>query len=90
MTVLAYLGPETMLPMTSVLAAAAGFVMMFGRKVLDVTRAIFRRQPTSPSTGAPAATASRTRARGHRPTGSRPVAASPVAATDEVEATDAA
>jgi len=28
---LAYLGPETMLPMTSVLAAVAGVLMMLGR-----------------------------------------------------------
>ena len=29
--VFAYLGPETMLPMTSVVAGVAGVVMMFGR-----------------------------------------------------------
>jgi hypothetical protein len=30
--VFAYLGPETMLPMTSVVAGVVGFVMMFGRR----------------------------------------------------------
>lgn len=29
--IFAYLGPETMLPMTSVLAGMAGLMMMFGR-----------------------------------------------------------
>ena len=29
--VFAYLGPETMLPMTSIVAGLVGFVMMFGR-----------------------------------------------------------
>jgi hypothetical protein len=29
--ILAYLGPETMLPMTSVVAGVAGVLMMFGR-----------------------------------------------------------
>jgi hypothetical protein len=29
--VFAYLGPETMLPMTSVVAGVVGFLMMFGR-----------------------------------------------------------
>jgi hypothetical protein len=29
--VFAYLGPETMLPMTSIVAGVVGFVMMFGR-----------------------------------------------------------
>jgi hypothetical protein len=33
-TILAYLGPETMLPMTSVVAGAAGVLMMFGRSSL--------------------------------------------------------
>ncbi len=44
---LAYLGPETMLPMTSVIAGAIGVVMMFGRKsfrwVANCCRAIVAR-----------------------------------------------
>ena len=32
--ILAYLGPETMLPMTSVVAGVAGVLMMFGRTSL--------------------------------------------------------
>jgi hypothetical protein len=31
MLVFSYFGPETMLPMTSLIAAVVGFVMMFGR-----------------------------------------------------------
>ncbi len=34
----AYFGPETLLPLTSVLAAVAGFVLMFGRQVFRVAR----------------------------------------------------
>lgn len=32
--VLAYFGPETVLPMTSIIAAVAGLIMMFGRNTL--------------------------------------------------------
>ena len=38
----AYLGPETLLPMTSVLAAAVGFAAMFGRNVFVLASKIFR------------------------------------------------
>ncbi len=41
--VFAYLGPETMLPMTSLLAGAAGVVMMFGRSTLRWCKGMFRR-----------------------------------------------
>jgi hypothetical protein len=41
-TLLAYLGPETMLPMTSVIAGAAGVVMMFGRTFARLLRNSFR------------------------------------------------
>ena len=60
---LAYLGPETMLPMTSVVAGVAGFFMMFGRKAVEMAMGIFR--PKAPKV------AIKTRARGHRPTTSR-------------------
>jgi hypothetical protein len=40
--VLAYLGPETMLPMTSVVAGIAGVIMMFGRTSLRWVVARFR------------------------------------------------
>lgn len=43
----AYIGPETMLPLTSVLAGAVGVVMMFGRNVLRGVGRIFRRPPGS-------------------------------------------
>jgi hypothetical protein len=35
--ILAYFGPETVMPMTSVIATAVAFVMMFGRTVLRWT-----------------------------------------------------
>lgn len=80
MTVLAYLGPETMLPMTSVIAGALGFFMMFGRKAIDLARAPFRKKP--------AVVAPKTRARGHRPATSRNVDL--VAPGVEAEPTEAA
>ncbi|WP_165219169.1 hypothetical protein [Aquisphaera insulae] len=36
--IIAYAGPETMLPIASVLAGAVGVVMMFGRNVLAIGR----------------------------------------------------
>ena len=57
MTVLAYLGPETMLPMTSIVAGIVGFVMMFGRNTLRLCSAAFRRLTSKskpgPQPGAP-------------------------------------
>lgn len=32
---LAYIGPETVLPLTSALAAAGGVLLMFGRRIRD-------------------------------------------------------
>lgn len=37
---LAYIGPETMMPVASVLAAVMGVVMMFGRNVVSFGRSI--------------------------------------------------
>jgi hypothetical protein len=39
----AYFGPETMMPVASVIAAAAGVVMMFGRSILQFGRGVVRR-----------------------------------------------
>jgi hypothetical protein len=39
----AYIGPETMLPLASVVMAAVGGVLMFGRNVLSFGRNIARR-----------------------------------------------
>lgn len=39
---LAYFGPETVLPLTSLLAGAAGVFLMFGRAILKVVRRVFR------------------------------------------------
>ena len=51
MTVLAYLGPETMLPMTSIVAGVVGFLMMFGRNTLRLCSAAFRRLTSKPEPG---------------------------------------
>jgi len=39
----AYIGPETMLPVASIVAAAVGVVMMFGRTVVMFGRGLARR-----------------------------------------------
>jgi hypothetical protein len=44
----AYVAPETMMPVASVIAATAGFFMMFGRNALATCRRVvrrFRRRP---------------------------------------------
>jgi len=75
---LAYLGPETMLPVTSVLAGVLGFVMMFGRKAFHLVLGLFRKKST---------TAPTTRARGPRPTTSR-AAVEPRVDADSSESAD--
>ncbi len=75
---LAYLGPETMLPMTSVVAGVVGFFMMFGRRAVEMVVGVFRPKVTT--------IAPKTRARGHRPTTSRsttPSSASSPEASDQ-------
>jgi len=39
----AYIGPETMMPVASIVAAVTGVVMMFGRNILMFGRGIIRR-----------------------------------------------
>ncbi len=39
----AYFGPETMMPVASIVAAVAGVVMMFGRNVLSIGRNVIDR-----------------------------------------------
>ena len=39
----AYIGPETMMPVASIVAAVAGVFMMFGRNLLTFGRNVFRR-----------------------------------------------
>lgn len=39
----AYIGPETMMPVASVVAAVAGVFMMFGRSVVGFGRGLVRR-----------------------------------------------
>jgi hypothetical protein len=38
----AYIGPETMMPVASVIAAVTGVVLMFGRNVVQFGRNVFR------------------------------------------------
>jgi hypothetical protein len=38
-----YIGPETMMPVASVIAAAAGVFLMFGRSVMGFGRSLVRR-----------------------------------------------
>jgi|GEM_PF-1605177 len=44
--ILAYFGPETVLPITSVLATIAGLVMMFGRSLFAMLLLPFKRKQT--------------------------------------------
>jgi hypothetical protein len=39
----AYFGPETMMPVASVIAAAVGMVMMFGRSIVGYGRSLVER-----------------------------------------------
>jgi hypothetical protein len=39
---LAYFGPETMMPVASILAAVGGAVLMFGRNTLYFVKRVFR------------------------------------------------
>jgi hypothetical protein len=39
----AYIGPETMMPVASIIAAVAGVAMMFGRNIMMFGRGIIRR-----------------------------------------------
>jgi hypothetical protein len=49
--VVAYLGPSTVLPVASVLAAVFGVVLMFGRYILGmVNKALHRGVPVSAAT----------------------------------------
>lgn len=57
----AYFGPETILPMTSILAAIGGFLLMFGKNVLGIPARIFRlivgKRPATSTAAAPMPTA---------------------------------
>jgi hypothetical protein len=55
--ILAYFGPETVLPLTSIVAAAVGVVMMFGRNSLRFALMFARRASRFVARGF----------RGHRP-----------------------
>lgn len=48
----AYLGPDTVLPLTSVVAAVAGAVMMFGRGILGAVRRLPGRGASATPTAA--------------------------------------
>lgn len=49
----AYIGPETMLPLTSVVAGAVGVAMMFGRNVIRGIGRICRRPFESNDSNSP-------------------------------------
>jgi hypothetical protein len=52
----AYLGPETMLPLTSIFGVVFGMVLMFWHKILGFVRGAFRRVwPTAKQPDPPAA-----------------------------------
>ena len=55
--IFAYFGPETVLPLTSIVAAAVGVVMMFGRNTLRFALMFARRASRALAKGF----------RGHRP-----------------------
>jgi hypothetical protein len=46
--VFAYFGPETMMPVASIIAAVAGVAMMFGRNLVHFFRSLYRRVWTGP------------------------------------------
>jgi hypothetical protein len=52
--IFAYFGPETVLPVTSVIATVVGIVMMFGKNTL---RLIFRWRKSDPAAGGGPSTA---------------------------------
>ena len=59
--VLLYLGPDSMLPLASLLAAVAGFFLIFWRYILKTVKKFFRwilRKPAETSPVEPAASAS--------------------------------
>lgn len=42
MTLFAYFGPETLMPLTSIVAAVAGVFLMFGKNTLRLIAGLFR------------------------------------------------
>jgi hypothetical protein len=44
----AYIGPETMMPVASVIAAAVGVFLMVGRNIVDFGRGLVRRVSPGP------------------------------------------
>jgi hypothetical protein len=47
--IFAYFGPETMMPLASIFAAAVGVFLMFGRNVMSIGRGMIRRVWRRPS-----------------------------------------
>ena len=46
-----YVGPETMMPLASVVAAVVGIFLMFGRNVMYIARGVVRKVRASGSQG---------------------------------------
>lgn len=47
-----YIGPDTLMPIASVFAAVAGFVMMFWRRLVGMVRMLVQRKTGRPSQSA--------------------------------------
>jgi hypothetical protein len=56
LTLLGYIGPDVFLPVTSALAAIAGFLLMFWHRIVGFVMRMFGRTPKEP--GKPPATKS--------------------------------
>jgi hypothetical protein len=79
LVIFAYLGPETVLPVTSALAGAAGVAMLFGRTSLRWAKKTFKRFASTAGNG------SKPRA-GTRKIGKGPVGRNGVTAPEEKSA----
>lgn len=77
----AYIGPETMMPVASIIAAVAGVFMMFGRNVVGFGRGLVRRVWPGPPKAQPARVSSRASV------GASPTANVPETTAEDPEAT---
>jgi hypothetical protein len=73
----AYLGPDTFLPLTSILATVVGGALMFGRVILQAFRVGLSRLTGKSSDGAPAAAKSRSELLGRAGAADRPATPGP-------------
>ena len=45
-----YLGPDTLMPVASVFAAVAGFILMFWRRLVGIVKSVVQKVTGRPST----------------------------------------